>query len=111
MEVGSTSSLPLLLDILSKSLPLSPKSLSHSKSLVHPGGLPPTSYLLRLPVSILFAGPQGFSSFPSLNTISGSSLPLNPRPLSLPGSDPTFVLFFTAEEKGVQSLYENPHVG
>jgi hypothetical protein len=37
-----------------------------------------TSYFLRLPVSILSAGPQGFSPFPSPNTRSGS--PLLPLP-------------------------------
>ena len=50
--------------------------------------VPPTSYLLRFPVSILSVGPQGFSPFPSPNTRSGSLLPATPAlpcPLSLPG--------------------------
>ena len=37
----------------------------------------PTSYYQRLPVSIISAGPQSFSPFPSPNTISGSPLPPN----------------------------------
>ena len=44
--------------------------------------VPPTSYLLRLPVSILSAGPQGFSPFSSPNTRSGSRLPLTSPPFS-----------------------------
>ena len=37
--------------------------------------VPPTSYFLRLPVSILSAGPQDFSPLPSPKTRSGSLLP------------------------------------
>ena len=79
LEVSSISSLSLLSDISSK-VPL--------RSLVHSGGSPQT-YLLRLPVSILSAGPQGFSPFPSPNTRSCS--PITPTlstflPMSLPPS-------------------------
>ena len=46
LEVGSISSLSLLSGILSKSLPMSPGSLSSPRTLVHSGGSPqlPTSY-------------------------------------------------------------------
>jgi hypothetical protein len=44
--------------------------------------VPPTSYLLSLPVSNLSAGPHGFSPFPPPNTRSGSPLPTHFRPLS-----------------------------
>jgi hypothetical protein len=50
--------------------------------------VPTTSYFLRLPISILSAGPQGFSPFTSPNNrLSPLSLPLpdHPRALSLPG--------------------------
>jgi hypothetical protein len=47
---------------------LSPRNLSPPRSLVHSGGTPPNSYFLRLYVSILSAGPRGFSPFPSPNT-------------------------------------------
>jgi hypothetical protein len=60
-----------------RSLSLSPECPSPSKSLVHSGGGCPTSYFLRLPFSILSAGPQGFSPFLSPNT---RSCPLLPPP-------------------------------
>jgi hypothetical protein len=63
-----------------RSLSLSPECPSPSKSLVHSGGGCPTSYFLRLPFSILSAGPQGFSPFLSPSTRAGSPLP--PTPLS-----------------------------
>jgi hypothetical protein len=69
-----------------RSLLLSPESLSTPRSLVHSGGTP-NSYLPMLPVSILPAGPQVFSSFSSPSTSSGSPLlptqfpsPLSPSP-------------------------------
>jgi hypothetical protein len=69
LKVGSVSSLSLLLGISSKVIP---ESLSPARSLVHSGeSLPHTSYLLRLPVSILSAGPQGFSPLLSPITRSG----------------------------------------
>jgi hypothetical protein len=49
--------------------------------------VPPISYILRLPVYILSAGPQVFNPLSSLNTRSGfplSSLPTIPPSLSLP---------------------------
>ena len=46
----------------------------------------PTSYLLRLPVSILSCGTQSFSPFPLPNTKSGT--PLIPLPLTYPFSLP-----------------------
>ena len=78
-----------------RSLPLSPESLSLPRSLVHPRGSP-TSHLPRLPVSILSAGPQGFSPvllhsrppisdhvplFPSLSPFHPRSLSPFPTPL------------------------------
>jgi hypothetical protein len=46
-----------------KYLPSSPESFSPPRSLLHSRG-PPTSYLLKLPLSIPSAGFQGFSLFP-----------------------------------------------
>jgi hypothetical protein len=58
--VGSISSLSILLGILSNSL-TSQVSGTFWR-------VPSTSYLQRWPVSILSAGPQDFSPFPSPNT-------------------------------------------
>ena len=79
LEVGSTNSLSPLLAITSR---VSPFEFSESLTSQVSGTfwrVPPTSYLLRLPVFILSAGLQGFSPFPSPNTRSGSLLP--PLPL------------------------------
>ena len=99
LEVGSIISLSLLHQ---RSLPMSLGSLSPPRSLVHSGGIPPTSYFLRLLVYILSTGLQGFSPFPSPNTRSGplsSPLPAFPTPLSLPGSflspSPLVIAFFS----------------
>ena len=53
-----------------------------------------TSYFLRLPLSILSVGPQGFSPFPLPNTRSGFPFPLTPPypvhfPSQVPPSFPT----------------------
>jgi hypothetical protein len=61
-----------------RSLPLIPESLSPPRSLVEFWRVLPTSYFLRLPVSILSTCPHGFST----NTRSGS--PLLPHFLSCP---------------------------
>jgi hypothetical protein len=45
---------------------------------------PLTCSFLKLPVSILSAGPQGFSPFPSLNTRSGSPPHIPPTPSTFP---------------------------
>ena len=72
-----------------RSLPLRPESLSPPRSLVHSAA---PLQLLRLPVSILSAAPQGFSPLPPPNTTSCSPL-LTPLPspthvpLSLPPCD------------------------
>jgi hypothetical protein len=61
--------------------------------------VPPTSYLPRLPVSILSGGPQGFRPIPTTTTRSGSPLPcptthpiLPPRPLP---PAPLVIAFFS----------------
>jgi hypothetical protein len=61
-----------------RSLSLSPESLSPPMSLVHSGGSPPTFYFLRLHVSILSTGPQGFQSLPSIPF--PSQVPPSPLP-------------------------------
>jgi hypothetical protein len=62
-------------------LPLSSESLSPPRSLVHSGRF---SYLLKLPVSILSAGPQGFN--PLTPTQCLIMFPFSPScPLSHPG--------------------------
>jgi hypothetical protein len=61
---------------------MNPGNLSPSRSLVHSGGVPPTSYFQRLPVYILSAGPWGFSPFLSPNNRSASPLPTTtPNPV------------------------------
>jgi hypothetical protein len=80
--------LPTVISFHLRSLPLSPESLPPPRSLVH-SGLPPTSFPLSLPVSMLSAGPQGFSPFPSSNNKSDCPLPPIPPhtfPSSLPPS-------------------------
>jgi hypothetical protein len=94
-------------------LPLNPKSPVPSISLMHSRGhLPATSYLLMLPVSILSPVLQGFSSFPSPNTRSGSPLPpttpythpLSLTGLSLPPSPVVIDFFFLLSGSVVSSL-------
>jgi hypothetical protein len=75
LEVGSIDSLFLLSGISSKVPPIeSWESLTFKVSGAF-WRVPPTSYFLRFSVSILSAGPQGFSPFPSPNTRSGTPLP------------------------------------
>ena len=99
LEVGSISSLSLLLGISSKVRSFdSWESLTSQVSGAFWRVLP-TSYFLRLHVSILSAGPQGFSPFPSPNIRSGSPLlpaltPSTFPPKSLP-SPPLVTAFFT----------------
>ena len=95
--------------------PLSPESLSPSRSLVHSGGSPPNSYIwrMRLPASIPSAGPQDFSPFPLPNTRSGSPLfptPSSPNPIHffLPGASlpPSFPLFLPSSlSPSLQTCY------
>ena len=112
LEVGSISSLSLLSGISSKVPPFeSWESLTSQVSGAF-WRVPPTSYFLRLPVSILSAGPQGFSPFPSPNTRSGSPLPLSapqPCPLSLPGPSlpPHLWLLSSPSQVGLR----HPHLG
>ena len=67
-------------------------------------------YFLRLPVSILSAGPQGFSPFPLPNTRSGSLYPqLPPTPStfphkSLPPSPLVIAFFFLPSGTEASSL-------
>jgi hypothetical protein len=68
LEVGSINFLSLLWGISSKVSPFESWDTLTSQVSGAFGGIPPTSYFLRLPVSILFSGPQGFSPFPSPNT-------------------------------------------
>jgi hypothetical protein len=99
-------------NISSKALPLIPESLSPPRSLVHSGGSPPTSYFLRLLLSILSVGLQGFSLFPSPNTRWGFHLPPTPPsvyfpsqvPLSFP---PNLWLFSSLSQVGLRC----PHLG
>jgi hypothetical protein len=79
LEVGSISSLSYCQAFYLRSHPLIPESLLPPRSLVHSGGSPQAPYFLWLPVSILSAGPQRFSPFPSPNTRSGSPLPPPPH--------------------------------
>ena len=89
LEVGSIFSFSLLSVISSKVPPFESREFPTSQVSDTFWRVPPTSYLPRLPVSILSAGPQGFSPFPSPNTRSGSPfLPITPPPshlLSFPG--------------------------
>jgi hypothetical protein len=94
LEVGSISSLSLLSGISSKVLPFeSWESLTSQVSGTFER-FPPTSYLLRLPVSILSVGPQSFSSFPSPNTRSGPPPLPTPFP-QVPSSIPFVTAFFS----------------
>ena len=87
LEVGSISSFSLLSDI---SFMLPPFEFWESLTSQVSGTfwrVPPTSYLLRLLISVLSTGSQSFSPFSSLNTRSGSPLPPTPSMpclLSLP---------------------------
>jgi hypothetical protein len=101
LEVDCISSLSLLSGISSK-VPPPYKTWESLTSQVSGSfwGLPPTFYFLRLPVSILSAGPQGFNPFPSPNTRSGSLLPLllPPVPSTFPAKtlppSPIMIAFF-----------------
>jgi hypothetical protein len=84
LEVGSIRSLSLLLGISSKVPPFESWESLTSQVIGAFWMVSPTSYLPRFPVSILSAGPQGFSPFPSPNSRSGSSLLPAPQPLSPP---------------------------
>ena len=79
-------------------LQLIPDSLSPPRTLLHFRASPPTFFFPRLPVSILSAGPQGFSPFPSPHTRSVSPLPWFPHipahfPLQVPHFLPTWDCF------------------
>jgi hypothetical protein len=88
LEMGSISSFSIMLGISSNIPPF--ESLT---SQVYDAfwGVPSTSYFLRLPVYILSAGPQGFSSFPSPNTWSGSPSyhPLHPHSIHFASLSPS----------------------
>jgi hypothetical protein len=89
LEVSSISSLSLLWGISFKVSPF--QSFTSQVSVAFLRVLP-ISYLPRLPVSILSAGPQGFSPFPSSNTRSGSTLlPTYPPPVHFPSQVPPFL--------------------
>jgi hypothetical protein len=109
LEVSSISSLSLLSGISSKVPPLeSWESLIFQVSSTF-WGVPPT-YILKLPVSILSAGPQGFSHFPSPNTRSGSPLPsTSPSPSTFPPRSfpPHLWLFSSLSQVGLR----RPHLG
>jgi hypothetical protein len=114
LEVGSTGFLSLLLDISSK-VPihsLCVLGVSNLRGLwCIPGGSPKPPYFLRLPVSILSAGPQVFSPFLSPNIRSGSNAPFSPVyfpsqvPPSLPPSLPPspFVIAFFSLPSGTEA--------
>lgn len=76
-------------------------------------GGPHTSYFLKLPVSILSAGPQSFSPFLSLNTRSGHPPPLtvtpHPHPLSFPNPTLPPHLWLLPSLSWVELRY--PHLG
>ena len=111
LVVGSISSLSLLLGNSSKVGTLWVTRVTSQLSSAF-WRVPPTSYFPRLPVSILSAGPQGFSTFPSPNTRSGSPLPPTPlpSPLSLPGPCiPTVIAFFSLPSR--TEAYSLGHFG
>ena len=85
LEVGFISTLCLLAGISSKVPPFDSWESLNSQVSGDFWSNPATSYLLRLPVSILSEGPQGFSPFSSPNNRSGSSLPHIPCPHSHTG--------------------------
>jgi hypothetical protein len=111
LEVGSLSSLSLLLRISSKVLPLSPR-VSHLPDLWCILNDPPTSFLLRLTFFVLSAGPQDFRPLPSPNTRSCSPLSPNalpPSPLSRPGPSlpPHLSILSSTSQVGLRI----PHLG
>ena len=92
--MDSTSSLSPLYGISSKVPALSSQSFTLS-GLWYILGSPPTSYLLRLPVFILSAGPQGFIPippsipnhvpfFPSMSPFLPTQIPPTPTPTPAP---------------------------
>jgi hypothetical protein len=103
-EVGFIGFLSLLLSISSKVPPCETwESLSSQISSVV-WVVPPIFYLLRLPVYILSAGPQGFSCFSSPNNRSGSPTPIL-FPFQVPPSLPTYDCFLLSpSEIEVSSL-------
>jgi hypothetical protein len=101
LEVGSLTSLSLLLGISSKVPPFESWETLTSQVSGAFCRVPPYSYFPRLHVSILSAGPPGFSNFPSPNTKSGSTLPPPfPHPLSLSGrSLPPYMWFLSSPSR------------
>jgi hypothetical protein len=86
LELASVSSISLLSSISSKVSPFDSWEALTSQVSGAFCRVPTTSYFLRLPVSILSVGLQGFSPFPSPSTRSGSPHQVpSPSPLSLPG--------------------------
>jgi hypothetical protein len=55
--------------------------------------LPTTSFFLGLPVNILSAGIQGFSTFPSINTRKGSPTHTVPHPVQFSSQVPHYLPF------------------
>ena len=114
LEVGFISSLSPLWGILFKVLQFkSWESLTSQLSGAF-WRVPSTSCFLRLPVSILSAGPQGFCPFPSPNTRSGSPLLLTPPapstinfPSQVPLSLPTCDCFFSLAKVGLRCPHLN----
>jgi hypothetical protein len=70
--------------------------------------VPPTSYLLGLPLPILSVGPQSFSPFTSPNTRSVSPLPSTPHPLSI--SCPFLSSHFWLFSSPLEVELRNPHL-
>ena len=96
LEIGSTSSLSPLQSISSMVPPFEVWESLISQVYATFWRVPPTSYLLMLPVSIRSAGLQGFSPFSLPNTISCSPLLSTPSPFpprSLPPS-PLWLISF-----------------
>ena len=104
LEVSSISSLSLLSDISSKVPPCESRDSLTSQVSGAFWGTPPTSYFLRLPVSILSDGPQGFSPFSSPNTRSGSPLPATVSPPKSFPLSPLEIAFFSLPSETEASL-------
>jgi hypothetical protein len=103
LEVVSITSLSLLSDISSKVPHFDSWESLTSQVLGAFWTVPPTSYFLRLPVSILSVGPRSFSPFPSPNTRSASPLLLTPHPIHFPSA--LVIAFFSLPSRAeVSSL-------
>ena len=103
LEVGSLSSLSLLSSISSTVPHFESRESFTSQISGAYWRAPPTSYLWRLPVSILSAGPQVFSPFLSPNIRSGSNAPFSPVYFPSQVSPSPLVIAFLSFSSGTEA--------